>query len=117
MIGLLVGLGLSEKAAKALAWVVLPVVLLVGFYLLLDAYGDSRFHAGEQAADARWTEAGRKLEAQAAASASTASAASVARVMDYNAKVADEKEKLDAAAVDGSSPLDVLFGNSAGGVR
>ncbi len=117
MIGLLVGWGLSEKAAKAVLWIVLPVVVLVAFYLLLDAYGDSRFRAGEQATDARWKEAAWKLEAQAAAAASTATAASVARVMDYNAKVADDKERLDAAAVDGSSPLDVLFGNSAGGVR
>ncbi len=116
MIGLLMGWGLGKRAAQAIAYVALPLLLLAGFYLLLDAYGDSRYHAGETAADARWEEAGRKLEKQAAQSAGKADAASVARTMDFNAKVAEEKEKLDAAAVDGSSPLDVLFGNS-GGVR
>ena len=36
--------------------------------------------------------------------------AAVAAV-EYATKVEDEKEKIDAAIADGSSPLDVLFGN------
>lgn len=116
MIGLLMGFGLGKRAAQVVGYVVVPLLLLAAFYLLLDAYGDSRYRAGEQSADARWEAAGRKLERQAAQSAGRAGAASAARVLDFNAKVAEEKERLDAAAVDGSSPLDVLFGNS-GSVR
>lgn len=115
MMALLAGWGVGERFAKFLAWVALPVLLLVGFYLLLDAYGDSRYRAGVTATDTRWEEAGRKLEAKAAESATKADKASVVRVLDYNAKVADEKERLDATAVDGTSPLDVLF--NTGGVR
>lgn len=115
MIGLLMGLGLGKRAAQVVGYVVLPLLLLGAFYLALDAYGDSRFRAGVTETDDRWEAAGRKLEAQAAASASAADTTALVRAVDYNAKVAKEKEKLDAAATDGSSPLDVLFGTD--GVR
>lgn len=110
MIVWLMGFGLGKRAAQAIAYVALPLLLLGAFYLALDAYGDSRYYAGVTETDAKWEAAGRKLEAQAAASASAADTGSLVRVTDFNAKVAEEKEKLDAAATDGSSPLDVLFG-------
>ncbi len=75
------------------------------WWLRADAYSD-----GVAATDAKWEEAGRRLEKQVRDAAGKADAASVKRVEQNNARVAQEKEKLDEAEATGSSPLDVLFG-------
>ncbi len=113
MIGWLVGLGLSERAAKALLIVGGIVIGVLAFYFLLDAYGDARYREGKKDADAAWIEAGNKLVAQAHKSADKADVAAAARAEDFTARQEAEKEKIDNAKANGTSPMDVLFGNSA----
>ncbi|APZ81837.1 hypothetical protein vBEliSR6L_72 [Erythrobacter phage vB_EliS_R6L] len=97
----------GERFAPLLAYA-LVIAVLVGaiWWLRADAYSD-----GEAANDAKWVAAGEEAERQAREAAGRASAASVKRVEQNNARVAQEKEKLDAAEASGSSPLDVLFGS------
>jgi hypothetical protein len=109
VIGLLTGWGLSAKAAKLVAYVALPLLLLVAFYLLLDAYGDARYDAGKSDENAAWVAAQDKLLADAAKSTETANKEDLTRQLEQAAKVQEEKEKIDAAIADGSSPFDVLF--------
>lgn len=93
------------------AWFIIGGALLIlAFYLALDAYGDSRYEAGEKAADAKWEEAERRLLKQAAQAGSEADKKAAARAVEFAAKVEEEKARLDQAAAEGSSPLDVLFG-------
>jgi len=96
----------GERFAPLLAYGLI-ILAIVGAVLWLRA---DAYHDGERATDAKWVAAGKKLEAQAKAAAGKADDASVKRVEQNNAKVAQEKEKLDEAEAAGSSPLDVLFG-------
>lgn len=92
-------------------WFVLAgVMALLAFYLVLDAYGDSRAREGKAQADAAWQAASDKLIQDAAKAGAKADTKAAARAADYAAKVEDEKEKIDAAVKEGSSPLDALFG-------
>ena len=86
------------------------VLLLVAFYIVLDAYGDSRFDAGKDKADAEWKAAEAELLEKAANSRNEADKKAASRAAEHVAKVQDEKEKIDAAVKEGSSPIDVLFG-------
>ncbi len=113
MIGMLVGWGLSEKVAKLVTWFVGIGLVVLAFVLALNAYGDARYDAGVSETDAKWEEAGRRLEKQATVSAGKADAASVVRVEEFNDRVAAEKDRLDEAEREGSSPLDVLFGGNS----
>lgn len=104
------GMGILKRVPGWL-WVVIGAALLLGaFYLALDAYGDSRFDAGKAEADAAWQKASDDLLKKAANAKTEADKNALARQADYAAKVKDEKERIDAATKDGSSPMDVLFG-------
>jgi hypothetical protein len=93
------------------AWVLVGAALLMAaFYFALDAYGDSRYREGKSDADRAWQEASDKLIEKAAKAGTKADKAAAGRVADFAAKQEQEKEKVDAAAKDGSSPFDVLFG-------
>jgi hypothetical protein len=110
MITMLMGWGLSARAAKLVAYVAVPLLILLAFYLVLDAYGDSREQAGKDKADAAWIEAGRRLEQKAADAGAKADEKAGHREAEHQAELQKEKEKVDAAMAEGSSPLDVLFG-------
>lgn len=110
-----IALGAAVKSVPKWAWIALGAVLLiVAFYMLLDAYGDARFDAGKAKADAEWQAAQDKLIAEAAKAGTEADRAAAGRAADYAAKVADEKERIDKAVEEGSSPIDVLFGTESG---
>lgn len=95
------------------AWIALGgVLLLLAFYWALDSYGDRKYAEGKDAADKAWIAASDKLIKKAQAAGTEADRKAAARAADHAAKVEDEKEKIDAAVKEGSSPLDVLFGNS-----
>lgn len=97
------------------AWVALGAVLLVlAFYFALDAYGDARYREGKKDADAAWIAASNKLIDQAQKAGTKADEKAAVRAADFAAKQEDEKEKIDAAKAEGSSPFDVLF-NANGG--
>lgn len=109
---LISGLG-SLKSVPRGVWLALGAVLIaVCFYLALNAYGNSRFNAGKAEADAAWKAASDRLIEKAHKSAAKADVAAAARAADYAAKVEDERERIDAATAEGSSPMDVLFGES-----
>src|SRR5689334_7244540 len=94
------------------AWIALGgLALLLAFYLALDSYGDKRFAAGKAQADAEWKAASDKLIQKAQDAGTKADKAAAIRMADQAARVEDEKEKIDAALDEGSSPLDVLFGS------
>lgn len=95
--------------AKIAAGIGFVLLLVVGLIL----FGHARYDAGVEATDAKWYAASDKLQAQAAKSATAAGTASAARQIEYQAKLENEKERLDEAEREGSSPFDVLFG--AGG--
>ena len=93
------------------AWYAIgAVVIALAFYVMLDRYGDSRFREGKAAADAAWIAAHNKLIEDAANARGEADANAAAREAEFAVKVEDEKEKIDEAIKEGSSPLDVLFG-------
>jgi hypothetical protein len=110
MIALLLKLGLSERFAKLTAYVVLPLLLVLVIWWRIDAFGDRRYDAGVTATDAKWEEAGNRLRAEAANSATRADDAAANRLGQFENQVADERREIDNAVRDGSSPLDVLFG-------
>lgn len=85
-------------------------LLILLFYLWLDAYGDRRYKEGVTATDARWHEASERLKADAANSATQADDAAANRVAQFENQVAEERNRLHEAEQNGSSPLDVLFG-------
>lgn len=109
MIAFLMGLGLGKRAAQAVAFVVIPLLILGAFYLALDAYGDSRFEAGEAKADKAWHDAAVKLQQQSDDAAADADVGAGEREAAYADKLAEEKEKIDATIADGGDPFDVLF--------
>lgn len=92
-------------------WVWVGLAALIAFYFALDAYGDSRYREGKKDADAAWIKASDELLKKAADAKTAADKAAAAREADYAAKVKTEKEKIDAATAEGSSPFDVLFGS------
>lgn len=109
MIGLLMGFGLGKRVAQLVGYVALPLLVLVVFYIALDAYGDSRFREGRTAENKAWKKAQDNLLAQAAESATAADKVALAATMDQAAKVEEEKERVDDAIANGGSPFDVLF--------
>ena len=85
-------------------------LLALLFYLWLDAYGDRRYNEGVTATDARWHEASERLKAEAANSATHADDNAANRLVEYEQQASDERNRLNEAEQNGSSPLDVLFG-------
>lgn len=99
------------KRVPRWAWIALgAVLLLVVFYIALDAYGDARYDKGKADADAAWIEAGNRLIAKSQKAGTKADKAAAAREADFAAKQEHEKERIDEAVAEGDSPFDVLFG-------
>lgn len=108
--GFLIKRGMSSTLARALVWA--GIAVLVGLFLWwrIHAYGVARYDAGVNATDAKWVEAGNRLEAAAANSATRADDAAANRLEEFHNQVEDERQALDEANRTGTSPLDVLFG-------
>jgi len=111
MIALLMGLGLAKRVAQVVAYVAVPLLVLLALYLTLDASGDSRFRAGRAQENAAWKAAEDKLLRRAATATTEADRNALAQTVEHAAKVEEEKEKVDDAIANGSSPFDVLFGS------
>lgn len=86
------------------------LLLLVALTVAVLAWGDARYREGVKDTDARWLEAGRRLEAEAKEAGTVADRREAERIGEHTARVAEEKEKIDEAVAAGDSPLDVLFG-------
>lgn len=99
----------GPRFAKPFVYII-GILLLVGaFYIMLDAYGDSRFREGRAVENKAWKDAQDKLLAAAAQSSSRADREALAITLEHAAKVEEEKERVDDAIANGSSPFDVLF--------
>lgn len=109
MIAFLLKLGLSEKVAKLVAYIGIPLLILAAFYMALDAYGDARFDAGKDQADRAWQAAADLVEADSQAAAADANIPADQRAADWAARVEEEKALIDATIHEGGDPFDVLF--------
>lgn len=109
MIAALIARGFAPWLAKLVAYAGLPLIALGLAWLALDAWGDSRYRSGKADEKAAWQAASDKLIATAAASGDAATRNEVPRLTEQAAKVEEEKERLDAAIENGSSPFDALF--------
>jgi hypothetical protein len=109
MIATLMGWGLTSRAAKLIAYVAIPLLVVLIIWMSINAYGNARFDAGEKAADAKWEEASRKLQEKNLKAQGVADEKAEARAEEYVARAADEKERIDNAVQNGTSPFDVLF--------
>lgn len=107
----LMGLGLSRKMAGIAVWAVGILAVLGLFYWALDSYGDRRYEKGKHDTEEAYQKASDKLMQEAGEARTQADKQAAVAAVEYATKVEDEKEKIDAAIADGSSPLDVLFGN------
>lgn len=110
IVALLTRWGLGALPAKLIAYVGLPLLVALFLWWRIDSYGDRRFDAGVSQTDAKWEEAGNRLQAEAANSATRADDAAANRLGQFENQVADERREMDNAVRDGTSPLDVLFG-------
>lgn len=106
----LIARGLNGTLAKLLVYVGLPLLVALGIYWWITAFGDRRFEEGVTATDQKWTDAGNHLEANAANSATRADDAAANRLEEYANQVEDEQKGIENAQRNGSSPFDVLFG-------
>lgn len=88
---------------------VAALVIVSTVFFSIQAYGNSRFEAGEAKADAAWAAAADKLEEESKASATAADVPAIERQIEYNEKLAEEKDKIDEASETGGSVFDVMF--------
>lgn len=110
MIAWLVKRGLGEGWAKLIVYVGLPLLVIGLVWWRVDAWGDRRFNQGVEAHRALVAKASEELHRHAEESATQADDAAVERLDEHLQQTAEEQERLDEAARNGSSPLDVLFG-------
>ena len=104
----LIGL-LAPRLGATLAKVVVYGGLVLLVLLGLWYYGHTRYERGVRDTDAKWVEAGRVLQQRARESATRANDAAAARAAQHDRRVAQERERIDEAQRNGSSPFDVLF--------
>lgn len=98
------------KGLSPRVWIRIGIVVaLLAAWLALIAWGNSRYEAGVSDTDAKWQAASEKLAADAAKSADAATRREAPRITAHTAQIAAEKEKIDEAIAEGSSPLDALF--------
>jgi hypothetical protein len=113
MIALLVNWGFSRMWAW-IAAIGVPILIIVGLYLAVDAWGDSRYRSGKADEKATWIAASDKLLRDAAGAATAADKISAAAAVDFAARQEDERNRIDAAIANGTSPVDALFPSAAG---
>lgn len=101
--------GVGPKAVKIVLAIIAVIAIIGAFYAILDAYGDSRYEAGEAHADAAWKAASDKLIAKSQGAGAAADKKAAAREAEFAADVEAEKEKIDEALDHGDSPFDVMF--------
>ena len=92
------------------AWGALAaLILILGIFVAVKSYGNSRYDAGVKDTDAKWEEASKKLVEKSLKAEGVADTKAEARAEKHAATVAAEKEKIDEAVSEGRSPFDVLF--------
>jgi hypothetical protein len=112
MITMLMGLGLGKRVAQLIAYVAVPLLVVLLLWWALDSYGDRRADEREAEVHATYKAASDRLKEQAAQSATKADDAAAVRLGTHQQQVQQEMEAIDEARRKGSSPLNVLFGTN-----
>lgn len=106
----LAGLSVAQKATRV-GLVVLAVILIVGLiWWRIDAYGDSREEHGVQTERAAWKEAERRMQEDAAKSATQADDRAAKRLEEHKEQIDADRQAVEEAVDNGTSPLDSIFG-------
>lgn len=108
---------LAPKLGKTGAEFAIWGGLLALLALALLIFGHVKYHDGEKASDLKWKTASAALQMKAVQAGAAADTGAAQRQATHDQQVAQEKEKIDEAEQNGSSPMDVLFGASGNGVR
>lgn len=115
MISSLIRFGFSRAGAWAIV-IIATLLLLVGGVLAVDAWGDSRFRAGEQLEKDKWEAASNKLLAEANEARTEAEKNAAAAALDFAARQQIERDRINDAIENGSSPVDALFPAAGNGM-
>jgi flagellar biosynthesis/type III secretory pathway M-ring protein FliF/YscJ len=106
----LAGLTQSQKLMR-IGIAVLAVLVVIGLaWWMIRDYGNSREREGVDKERAAWVEAGEKMKAEAAKSATKADDKAVARLEQHKEEVDADRKAFEDAVANDSSPLDALFG-------
>lgn len=102
------------KVPTWVKWMVGAILLLGAFWLMLKAYGNSRYEAGAMAEKAAWEAADARLRAKDVEASAEANARENARQRARDAIVEEERQRINEAIERGESPFDSMdgFGNS-----
>lgn len=111
-----IGTGIAALSASQK---LMRIGVAVGLLLLVIGgilfWGHSKYKAGHEAGvtetDAAWKKASDELMREAGKSATKADDRAVAALEEHKEQIDEERKAVEAAKQDGSSPLDVLFGN------
>jgi hypothetical protein len=101
---------LGQKAATFVAYALLIAIVVGLFYWALDSYGDRKFKDGVAANQAQVDKALAQLKDDAAKSATRADDKAAVRAEEFVEQQQADKEAIDEANRNGTSPLDALFG-------
>jgi len=101
---------LGQKAATVVSYIIVIGVILGLFYWALTSYGHRKYQEGAAANQAQVDKALKQLKDDAHASATKADDKAAERAAAAVEQQKADKEALDEAERNGTSPLDVLFG-------
>lgn len=104
---------LGKVGAEFAIWGGLIGLLALGLVI----FGHIKYRDGEKASDQKWEAASAALQLKATKSAAAADVGAMQRQATHDVQVAQEKEQIDEAEQNGSSPMDVLFGAAGNSVR
>lgn len=100
----------APRIAKLIVWGLIVAIVVFLLYRAVDSYGDRRAREARDAERAAWVAAGEKLKADAAKSATKADDAAAKRLAEHMEQSNADKQAVDEAVANGTSPLDALFG-------
>src|SRR5688572_30250151 len=100
----------GQKVATLIAYAAVIGLILFIVWRVVDSYGDRKFNEGAKANQALVDKAFKQLKDDAAASATKADDKAAVRAEVFVEQQTADKEALDAANENGTSPLDALFG-------
>jgi hypothetical protein len=93
-----------------------PLVAIAILFGGIAAWSHHQYSKGKKAGieqvDKEWADATKKLEAQAAQSATRADDGAAKRAAEFKEQADSDRKAVEDAEAKGSSPLDALFGGS-----
>ena len=105
----LLKLGLGQRLAKILGPALVVGLIALALYLLVNKVLDDAYDRGVADTDAAWNEASEELLDKAGDAADRADDRADDRLRNFTNQLVLEKERVEDAQENGSSPLDVLF--------